>query len=152
MSKIEMAKVHGKYAEQRVKFLEEYAPEMLDSMVADGSIYEHLDFLQGSVSEYVDSYVHNIKQSDEYKKVERDCDLAEMNRIITTAQKLAEAAITSEWIFSLPGEDDEEDDSDKDFDEMSYTDAVQDIYNDINTLKAAVSNLDSDENGTEDVE
>ena len=35
---------------------------------------------------------------------------------------------------------------------MSYSEAVQDIYNDINALNAAASNLDSDENGTEDEE
>ena len=154
MSKIEMTKVHGKYAERRVKFLEEFASDMLDAMVADNSIYEHLDFIQDLVSKYVDSYVDKAKQSAEYKKAERECDLAEMSRIISTAQTTAEYDAAEEWICSVPDMDNaaNEEVPEKEFDDMSYSEAVQDIYNDINALNAAASNLDSDENGTEDEE
>lgn len=153
MSKLDKNKVLGKYAAQRVEFLEEHAPDMLETMVNDGSIYEHLELVQNMSSKYIDSYVDKIKQTDEYKKAESDCDLVEMNKIINTAQVIAETAIGVEWVFSLPDDDEEiKEDADKDFDNMSYDEAVQDIYNDVHNLKAAVSNLDSDENGTEDEE
>ena len=154
MSKIEMAKVHGKYAERRVKFLEEFASDMLDAMIDDNSIYNHLELVQDMVSKYVDGYVDKAKQSAEYKKAERECDLAEMSRIISTAQTTAEYDAAEEWIWSVPDMDNaaNEEVSEKEFDDMSYSEAVQDIYNDINALNAAASNLDSDENGTEDEE
>ena len=154
MSKIDMTKVKGKYAEQRVKFLEEFASDMLDAMVADNSIYEHLDFVQDMVIRYIDRYVDKVKQSDEYVKAERECDLVEMNKIITTAQTTAEYDAAEEWIFAVINTDEEADEEapEKSFEDMSYAEAVQDIYNDVNALKTAISNLDSDENRTEDAE
>ena len=151
MSKIDMTKVKGKYAEQRVKFLEEFASDMLDAMVADNSIYEHLDFVQDMVIRYIDRYVDKVKQSDEYVKAERECDLVEMNKIITTAQTTAEYDAAEEWIFAVINTDEEADEEapEKSFEDMSYAEAVQDIYNDVNALKTAISNLDSDENRTE---
>lgn len=148
MSKIEMARINGKYADQRMKFLEEHAPDMLEAMVNDGSIYEHLCFTQELVSEYVDGFVNKTKQSMAYKKAESECDLAEMNRIIATAQTVAEAEAGTEWIYMLPDADEkEESTSDKSFDDMSYDEAVQDIYNDISGIK---TDLYSEENETEE--
>lgn len=152
MSKIDMTKVHGKYAAQRVEFLENHSLDMLEAMINDGSIYEHLNFVQSMVSEYVDRSVEKSKQSDEYKKAESACDLAEMSRLIATSEANAEMEAGTEWIYILPDNEEIEQDDEKDFEDMSFGEAVQDIYNDINKLKTAVSNLDSDENGTEDVE
>ena len=153
MSKIEMTKVKGKYAEQRVKLLEEYASDMLDAMVADDSIYEHLNFVQDLVSEYVNKYVDKVKRSDEYKKAESECDLVEMMNIISTAQTTAEFDAAEEWIFSIPKMSDEadetEDDSEKAFEDMSYDEAVEDIYRDIYNIKAAISELETEESEEE---
>lgn len=153
MNKIEMTKVKGKYAEQRVKFLDEYATDMLDAMVADNSIYEHLNFVQELVSEYVNNYVDKVKQSDEYKKAESECDLVKMNSIITTAQTTAEFDAAEEWIFSVPetnGEADEaEEDPEKAFEDMSYDEAVEDIYNGINKIKTAISDSETEESEEE---
>lgn len=144
MSKIEMTKVNGKYAELRVKFLEEHAPNMLEAMINDGSLYEHLDFVQSLVNQYIDKYVDKSKQSAPYKKAESECDLAEMNNIITTAQIIAETDAGAEWIYTLPDANDETAEEDKSYDDMSYDEAVLDIYNDISKAKSAISELEEE--------
>lgn len=144
MKKIELAKINGKYAELRVKFLEEHAPDMLEALVDDNSIYEHLDLVQSLVSGYVDRCVDMAKHTVEYVNAENECDLAEMNNIITTAQTTAETDAGAEWIYTLPDADDETAEEDKSYDDMSYDEAVLDIYNDISKAKSAISELEEE--------
>ncbi len=147
MSKIDMTKVKGKYAEQRVEFLENHAPDILSAMVEDGSIYEHLNFVQDIVREYVNGYVDKMKLSEEYQEAERECDLAAMNKLITTAVTTAEFEVGSEWIYAIPDVEEESDseEDEKSFEDMSYIEAINDIYNDINNIRSSISELEMDE-------
>lgn len=116
----------GKYASQRLKFLENHAPRMLQAMTENGTLDEHLETVQKMVSEYVSERVSNYERNNEEYRVAQDAgDFQKASALLHTETVYAEYDGGSEWIYVLPeGEetDDEDEYDDYDDDDEDYDD------------------------------
>ncbi len=104
-------KVHGKYAEQRREVLENHAPEVYKTMLEQGILEEHLENVQKSVEQYVESYIARYTHSDEYLNAEKK-DPAEAMRMLNMTVLEAEDTAFRIWIANFPENEDEENEED----------------------------------------
>lgn len=98
----------GKYAMQRRSALESNSPEEIERMQEDGTLEEHLAYVQECVSNYVDICVDRYKQTEEYKQAEAADPMEAMRLLNMTVLEAEEAAYRS-WIAidAYEEEDDE---------------------------------------------
>ena len=97
----------GKYAMQRKSVLENNLPEEFERMQEEGTLEEHLAYVQESISNYVDICTERYKQTDEYKQTEASNPFEAMRLLNMTVLEAEEAAYRM-WIAVLPDEDEEE--------------------------------------------
>lgn len=102
----------GKYAMQRRSALESNSPEEIKRMQKDGTLEEHLAYVQECVSNYVDICVDRYKQTDEYKQIEA-VNSFEAARLLNMTVLEAEEAAYRMWIAVSTDEDEEEEQEDE---------------------------------------
>lgn len=95
----------GKYAMQRRSALESNSPEEIERMQEDGTLEEHLAYVQECVSNYVDICVDRYKQTEEYKQAEP----MEAMRLLNMTVLEAEEAAYRSWIAIDEYEEEEDD-------------------------------------------
>ena len=98
----------GKYAMQRRSALESNSPEEIERMQEDGTLEEHLAYVQECVSNYVDICVDRYKQTEEYKQAEAADPMESMRLLNMTVLEAEEAAYRS-WIAIDEYEEEEDD-------------------------------------------
>ena len=93
---------------QRRSALESNSPEEIERMQEDGTLEEHLAYVQECVSNYVDICVDRYKQTEEYKQAEAADPMEAMRLLNMTVLEAEEAAYRS-WIAidAYEEEDDE---------------------------------------------
>lgn len=105
-------KMIGKYAEQRREFLENHVPKLYKVMLENETLNEHLTSVQDMVMNYVDNSVDRFRNSEEYRKAEKQ-NPAEAMRLLNMTVLEAEDAAYRIWIANIP-ENDDEDEEDND--------------------------------------
>lgn len=118
-------KIMGKYATLRERFLKEYAPDMYEQMKEDGTLAEHLEYVQDMVVDYVNRAVEKLKRDEAcYKEAEASGDFNKMTGYINNEILIAENDAGRMWIYQLPEEYDDEDEED----DVEYYDEDDDSY------------------------
>ena len=93
----------GKYASQRMEFLENHAPKLLADFEKNGYLEEHLANIQETVAKYVERAEEYYKHTDEYL----NAPPAEAVGLLNMTVLIAESDAYRMWIADCP-EDDEE--------------------------------------------
>ncbi len=95
----------GKYASQRMEFLENHAPKLLTDLENDGYLEEHIANIQETVSGYVERAAEHYKHTDEYLNASPD----EAAGLLNMTVLIAESDAYRMWIADQPEDEDEED-------------------------------------------
>lgn len=98
----------GKYASQRMEFLENHAPKLLADLEENGYLEEHLANIQETVAKYVERAAEHYKHSDEYLNAPPDEAVGLLNMTVL----IAESDAYRMWIAVCPEDDEEYDEED----------------------------------------
>lgn len=107
MKELDMSRIDGVYAMKKIDFLRNHSEKRLNQLIEDGEIYEYLDNIQKSASEYVDNYIDSYVKSEEYKKIEAVDPFDAMRKLEMTILEADNEAYKI-WIAALDEENEEE--------------------------------------------
>lgn len=83
--------IQGKYAMQCMEMLENHAPDIYNSMLENGSLEDHLAYVQNMAENYIENCVDRYTHSDEYLNAEKKNPFEAMRMLNMTILEAEEA-------------------------------------------------------------